>query len=58
MTEAKVSTRKVMQMHHSLFITLPPAFIKEYEIKKGDRVAVVYNGQLRVIPNDVVRVRA
>lgn len=57
MTVAQVDTRAVMKMGRSLIISLPKPFVVEHGIKKGDRVAVVWNGALRVIPNDVAIVR-
>ncbi len=57
MTEAQVDTRAVMKMGRSLIISLPKGFVIEHGIKKGDKVAVVWNGALRVIPADVARVK-
>lgn len=55
--EMKTRVSKVIQMHYSLAIVLPKDFVVDHNILKGDKVALIYNGDLRVIPADVGRVR-
>jgi len=50
-------TSKVMQMHYSLAVVLPKQFVVEHNVRKGDKVALIYNGDLRIITADVARVK-
>jgi hypothetical protein len=43
-------TRKVINQHGSLYISLPKKFAENHRIKAGDFVSVVWGSFLRVIP--------
>ena len=46
----KVKKRKVTRTGTSLTITLPPEFVKAYDIQQGDEVGVLADHWLQVIP--------
>lgn len=42
--------RKLIKTGDSTAVTLPPSWLKRYGLKAGDRVAVVTDGIVKIIP--------
>lgn len=42
--------RKIIKAGNSYYIALPPEFIKKYHFKPGDKVGVLSNTIVKVIP--------
>ena len=47
---AEVTTRKVIQIHDTFYVSIPVSFRERHGIKKGDRVAVVTGKNMTVSP--------
>lgn len=48
--ELVVVTRKVIKCGPSFYISIPPAFIRKHGIRKGERLPVLADHILKVIP--------
>jgi bifunctional DNA-binding transcriptional regulator/antitoxin component of YhaV-PrlF toxin-antitoxin module len=47
---AEVTTRKVIQIHDTFYVSIPVSFRERHGIKKGDRMAVVTGKNMTVSP--------
>jgi hypothetical protein len=47
---AEVTTRKVIQIHDTLYVSIPVSFWERHGIRKGDTVAVVTGRNMTVSP--------
>jgi bifunctional DNA-binding transcriptional regulator/antitoxin component of YhaV-PrlF toxin-antitoxin module len=47
---AEVTTRKVIQIHDTFYVSIPVSFRERHGIRKGDRVAVVTGKTMIVTP--------
>jgi bifunctional DNA-binding transcriptional regulator/antitoxin component of YhaV-PrlF toxin-antitoxin module len=47
---AEVTTRKVIQIHDTFYVSIPVSFRERHGIQKGDRVAVVTGRNMVVTP--------
>jgi len=45
-----VKVRSVLKVGNSLYISLPPEFVRLHGIRKGDRLPVVADHLMKIIP--------
>ena len=43
-------TRKLQEQSGSYFVTLPKIWVDSEELKQGDKMSVVFNGIVKIIP--------
>jgi len=49
-TTIRAEVRKIRRVGQSSYLSLPPEFVKEHNLKPGDSLPVAYNGILMVTP--------
>lgn len=49
-TTIRAEIRKMRKVGESFYLSLPPEFVKEHNLKPGDALPVAYNGVLIVTP--------